>query len=130
MGKLTIATLNLILLLDHVCPYLKKVNLGNLFQHLELLLMTIWKKKGRHLRRNFRLCPFCHNVIECEFHFFMVCPLYKELRLKYIPQKMYMYPNLNTFYILMASTDMAIVRNISMFIYYASRKRTTEIKIV
>ena len=67
--------------------------------------------KGRNLgiERNLRYCLFCNNVVECEFQFVMVCPLYKELRLKYVPQKLYMHLNLNTFYILLASTDMAIV---------------------
>ena len=89
-------------------------------------------EKGRHLgiERNLRYCLFCNNVIECEFHFVLVCPLYKELRFKYIPQKLYLHPNLNKFFILMASTDKEIIRNLSMFIFYASKKRTVEIKLV
>ena len=70
---LTLITLKLILLLNHIC-------------HAHDLMV----EKGRHLgiESHLRHCLFCNNVVECEFHFVMVCPLYNELRLKYIPQKL------------------------------------------
>ena len=50
-------------------------------------------EKDRHMQveREIRFCPFCleRNVysIEDEFHFFMVCTAYEELR------NMYFHPN-------------------------------------
>ena len=46
-------------------------------------------EKGRHqnIEREYRFCLFCleRNVysVEDEFHFFMLCPLYTDLRDKY-----------------------------------------------
>ena len=30
-------------------------------------------------------CPFCRNNLENEYHFLFKCPLYSDIRLKYIP---------------------------------------------
>ena len=30
-------------------------------------------------------CPFCKNNLENEYHFLFNCPLYSDIRLKYIP---------------------------------------------
>ena len=46
-------------------------------------------EKGRHqnIEREYRFCPFCleRNVytIEDELHFFMLCPMYNDLRNQY-----------------------------------------------
>ena len=50
-------------------------------------------EKGRHMQveREYRFCPFCLECNVCsiqdEFHFFMVCTAYEELR------NMYFHPN-------------------------------------
>ena len=44
---------------------------------------------GRRLKtpRNLRLCILCNgNVIEDEFHFLLICPLYNNIRHRYIPE--------------------------------------------
>ena len=86
-------------------------------------------EKGRHLgiERNLRLCPFCNNVIECEFHFVLVCPLYIDLRKRYIAKKFYLFPNFNKFNILMSNKDAVIIRNLAMYVYYATEKRIQEL---
>ena len=44
-------------------------------------------EKGRHMKIVYKYCYFILkrnvNVIEDEFHFILVCPLYDEIRLKY-----------------------------------------------
>ena len=63
-------------------PYLLKRRLAN-FRCSGHNLMI---EKGRHLNidREFRYCPYCLrnniNCIEDEYHMFLVCPLYSDLR--------------------------------------------------
>lgn len=86
-------------------------------------------EKGRHFKldRANRFCPYCNDTVECEYHFLLICPLYNELRARYIQKKYYNRPNLNKFYILMASNRKVVIRNLSMFIYYAFKKRSFEL---
>ena len=50
------------------------------------------------------------------------CPLNTNIRQKYLPNVNYNLP-LNVFYILMASDNVYIVRNIAMYTYYALKER-------
>jgi hypothetical protein len=44
-------------------------------------------EKGRHfgIKREFRDCPYCDGCVEDEYHFMLLCPLYSNIRCKYIP---------------------------------------------
>ena len=47
-------------------------------------------ERGRHIGIPYqqRICPFCSlNEIEDEYHFVFICPLYSEIRLRYLPDK-------------------------------------------
>ena len=83
-------------------------------------------EKGRHIgiSREHRFCIHCDNVIEDEFHFLLVCPLYDILRVKYIPNHFYENPNLYNFVSLMSMKNTMIIRNLAMFLYYAFKLRT------
>ena len=82
-------------------------------------------EKGRHLHidREYRFCPFCleRNVyaIEDEFHFFMLCPMYEELR------NMYFYPSwrrnitVHLFYNIMKSQNDQAIIAVSKFLVSA-----------
>ena len=40
----------------------------------------------RNIERNNRLCQYCQmNVIEDEFHFLLVCPAYRQIRISVLP---------------------------------------------
>ena len=45
--------------------------------------LNIMKNVGRRnaIPRVLRSCTFCKDVLEDEFHFIVVCPVYNELRL-------------------------------------------------
>ena len=71
--------------------------------------------------RNERICRYCLlneiNVLEDEYHFVMICPLYNELRLQYFPDL-----TLNdrtTFIHILSSNDVIITQNLSLFVYHA-----------
>ena len=82
-------------------------------------------EKGRHMNlpRELRYCIHCTNAIEDEVHFLLYCPLYTELRSKYIDKKYWEYPTLNKFNILLSSKNEKTIRNLAMFIYYAMKYR-------
>ena len=69
---------------------------------------------------------FCQNRdIEDEYHFVIVCPLYENLRKMYLKPYYYRRPNVFKFTELMKSDKQSIVKNISKFVYYAFKIRTS-----
>ena len=55
---------------------------------------------GRFINQphNERLCQCCNmNSIETEYHFVMVCPAYRQLRLRYFSQYYCSWPNMQKF---------------------------------
>ena len=64
-------------------------------------------------------CPFCRNTLENEYHVLFKCPLYSDIRLKYIPT---LTGGLSLKSVLTDHTS-DNMRNIAMFIFYALRRR-------
>ena len=55
-------------------------------------------ERGRYadVDRHARICHFCdNNQIENEYHFLIICPLYRELRKLYMNRYNYQWPTLN-----------------------------------
>ena len=83
-------------------------------------------ERGRYFNipREERKCKLCHtNFVENEYHFLLVCPLYRELRKKYFKSHYCKWPTLNKFDQLMSSTSKNELRNLSKYIYFATRLR-------
>ncbi len=71
-----------------------------------------------------RICIFCDkNCIENEYHFLLFCIMYCDIREKYLEEKYYKHPTIHKFNMLMSSTNVTTLRNLSMFLYYANLKR-------
>ena len=71
---------------------------------------------------NERLCMIC-SVLEDEFHFTLECPLYKDIRKKYIKRYYWQRPNMVKFIELFLSENCQIIKNLSMFINKAFKMR-------
>ena len=88
-------------------------------------------ERGRfeNIPRNERVCILCNsNHVENEFHFLLVCPLYRELRKHYIkPFFFCRLPTLNKFDALMSNTNRKPLLNVAKFIYYAMNLRQNNI---
>lgn len=82
----------------------------------------IMMERGRH-HREFRTCPFCEVYIRNEIHFMLFCPFYSDLRNKYmyLPHVSVCNAFVDLFYYLMSSDNVYIVRNIAMYIHYATQ---------
>ena len=81
---------------------------------------------GRHhnIERSDRKCIYCNmNVIESEFHFMLICPLYADLRSKYLNRYYCRWPTVYKFHKLMNKQSKHSLQMISQYIYFASRKR-------
>ena len=83
-------------------------------------------ERGRYddTNRNDRICKFCNgSLIENEYHFLLVCPLYRELRQRYMKPYFCHWPTLNKFDELMSKRNINTISNLSKFIYYAFKSR-------
>ena len=70
-------------------------------------------------------CLHCQpNVKEDEYHFLLVCPLYTELRIKYL-QRCWITLNNLTLQDLIANENEWVTRCTAMFIYHANRLKET-----
>ena len=68
-------------------------------------------------------CHFNMNVVENEFHFLLVCPLYRQLRCEYLPRYYWRWPSLTKFRLIMGSKQISINSKLAAFIYKAMEKR-------
>ena len=74
--------------------------------------------------RQRRLCRSCSmNKVEDEYHFLLVCPKYRELRLKYFKAYYCHWPTVRKFEILLSSTSKKVICNLAKFIYFATKIR-------
>lgn len=80
---------------------------------------------GRYygIPRDYRHCPYCEGCVEDEVHFLLVCPLYSDIREKYIDNSYYSEITVENFYKLMSSSNTQTLRKLAMFLYYASIER-------
>ena len=71
-----------------------------------------------------RICKCCNmHMVENEYHFALVCPLYTGLRRKFFKEYFCHWPSLNKFDDLMMSNSKHIILNVAKFVFYASQLR-------
>ena len=86
-------------------------------------------EKGRHqnIEREYRFCSFCleRNIysVEDEFHFFMVCPMYTDLRDKYFKLDWKFNISLHKFYSILKLSDTSSIFDISKLLVSAFELR-------
>ena len=69
------------------------------------------------------LCPFCIESQENEVHFLLKCPVYHDLRLRYIDKKYYALPCFFRFCLLMSTQNVNTIWNLSMYMLKAFKLR-------
>lgn len=83
---------------------------------------------GRHLNipREDRKCKQCNmNVLENEFHFLLVCPKYYNIRRQFLKPYFCSWPTLHKLEILLSSKNRKTLYNLSKFLYFAFKERTS-----
>ena len=85
---------------------------------------------GRHynIPKDNRFCVYCEGEVEDELHFLLICPLYGDLREKYIDHNYTRLPNQYSFYNIMSSNQENVIRNLAMFKYYSFSRRKSYIE--
>ena len=85
--------------------------------------INVHKLRYRNHNQAQLLCNYCKDMVENEVHFLLCCPLYSEIREKFIPLKYYREPNLFRATILLNCNHDKTVENLCRFIYQAFRIR-------
>ena len=101
----------------------------NIIAKIRLSSHELKIETGRHNKteRKNRICDLCSlNDIEDEFHFTLICPIYKDLRLKYIPRFYINKPSMYKFIELLKSSNKRILSNLSLFFRKAFLMRKNE----
>ena len=83
-------------------------------------------ERGRfvNVNRDERTSRFCNgNHIENEYHFLLICHLYRDIRKTYLEPYYCQWPTLNKFDDLMSKINKTAVLNLAKYIYFASRLR-------
>ena len=77
-----------------------------------------------HIKKHNRLCTLCNTRdIEDEYHFFVICPIYSNLRKRYILPYFYKRPSMYKLCMLLNTTDKLF--NLAKFANYAFTLRKT-----
>ena len=112
--------------------YLKHVTINKFRHNLTRLRVSShslsietgrWHKPNK-TPRNERKCIICDDV-EDEFHFLLFCPLYKDIRKKYIKKYFWSRPSMFKFVELMKIENITALRNLSLFITRAIEIRSS-----
>ena len=76
---------------------------------------------------NLYICPSCRETFECEIHFLFSCPVYEDLRKKYLS---HLY-NLSIWSVadVLGTVDCSEIRSIAIYLYWAFKRRQEAMSI-
>ena len=78
----------------------------------------------RGIERSLRICPLCpKNIIENEYHFLLVCPVYRELRKSHLLNFYCRWPFKNKFIKLLIDEQASVMKKLAKFVYLPNEKR-------
>lgn len=112
-------------------PYLDNVNMYKFCNALSKLRMSSHRlevESGRWVKPipipfNERHCFNC-SVLEDEYHFVLVCPLYVDLRKKYISKYYWSRPSMFKFIELLNTPNKSCTRKLCCYVFHAFNQRT------
>ena len=87
-----------------------------------------WHKPNK-IPRNERKCFICDDI-EDEYHFVLECPLYNDLRKKYVKNYFRNRPSMFKFLELMKEENINIIRQLSNFLNKAIKSKLTPVTIL
>ena len=76
---------------------------------------------------NLYICPSCRETFECEIHFLFSCPVYEDLRKKYLS---HLY-NLSIWSVadVLGTIDCREIRSVAIYLYWAFKRRQEAMSI-
>lgn len=108
-----------------VLPKKFRIILSQLRLSAHQLRIETGRYSQNRVDRALRLCTLCdRSDIEDEYHFVLICPVYIQIRQKYIRPFYYLRPSVYKFINLMQSNQINILRNLGKYVYesFAIRK--------
>ncbi|MEW8545044.1 MAG: reverse transcriptase family protein [Candidatus Thiodiazotropha sp.] len=91
--------------------------------------LMIEEGRYRNIERNNRLCKCCNmNFIEDEFHFLLICPAFRDIRMSILPKYYCRWPSKQKFIKLLGASQTGILKKIGKYIYLANEKRINLLK--
>jgi len=86
--------------------------------------LAIEEGRHRNIERKQRLCMKCNmKAIESEYHFVLVCPLYRDIRQNCFSKYYCSWPSMQKFNNLMLSNQKSIIIKLAKYVYLATLKR-------
>ena len=76
---------------------------------------------------NITTCPFCANQLETEIHFVLQCPVYNQLRSKYLPYIINVRDPRKHLIMLMDSSSQEEIINVAKFLVCAFNLRSSKL---
>ena len=112
-------------------PYLDNINMLKFCQALTKLRVSSHRlaveagRWNRPVRTPYddRKCIFC-NLLEDEYHFVLECPIYVDMRKKYISKYYWNHPSMFKFINLINNTNVNIVKKLGMYVFHAFKLRS------
>ena len=84
---------------------------------------SIFSHRSRFTPHADTLCPLCNEYEEDDIHFLLHCPVYYDLRQKYLHIQENIPPNQDLFQVIMARNEPMLIQKLSLYIYYALKRR-------
>ena len=82
--------------------------------------LAIETGRYHNVPQNMRLCQYCNmNVIENEYHFLLVCPLYRDLRKQLFKKYYCHWPNIHKLNSLLSQTSQTGLTKLGKYIFLA-----------
>ena len=69
------------------------------------------------------------NFIEDEYHFILVCPCYRDIRINCLPRYYCHWPTLQKFRSLMSNQQTSVLNKLGKYVYLAYEKRDNIINV-
>ena len=111
--------------------YLKEIKdkaYRNVLSQFRCVSHNLAIETGRHgpvnVERSRRLCKYCNlQDIEDEYHFLLICPLYRELRSKYIDSYYWKSPSMYKCISLLKMEKLSVLKNVAQYLLNAFELR-------
>ena len=95
-----------------------------------LLRLNINEGRWMGIHLGLRTCAICNKGIEDEYHFILVCDLYKDVRKSYLPTICHHNPNMYKFSKLLNSKSEMIITNLCKYVCKSYVVRNNHLKLL
>ena len=98
-------------------PFSTRIAMSKLRLSSHKLRIETGGYKQQRTDRSFRKCQLCNSQdLEDEYHSLLICPLYSDIRKKYISNSYFIRPSMYKFVYLISSTDTYIQKKLGRYI--------------